>query len=144
MSLESHELTSLSIHRTNYDMTLEEFKRIWYMEYTHRMLGRTIGAAFLLPATFFWYKGWFSKSMKIRVVLMSALLFGQGLMGWYMVKSGLDEKITDRYAEPRVSHYRLAAHLVMAFVFYGLLLGNGLAHLYPPNPVILLFDTAGV
>ena len=103
------------------------------------MLGRTIGAVFLLPAAFFWYKKWFAKSMKIRTVLMGALLLGQGLMGWYMVKSGLDEKITDNYAEPRVSHYRLASHLIMAFVLYSLLLQNGLAHLYPPNPVISFF-----
>ena len=117
-------------------MTLAEFKRIWYMEYVHRMLGRTIGAVFFLPAAFFWYKNWFAKSMKIKAVLLGTLLVGQGLMGWYMVKSGLDEKITDNYAEPRVSHYRLASHLVLGFVFYALLLGNGLAHLYPPNPVI--------
>ena len=116
-------------------MTLEEFKKIWYMEYVHRMLGRTIGAVFFVPAAFFWYKNWFAKSMKIRTVLLGALLIGQGLMGWYMVKSGLDEKITDNYAEPRVSHYRLASHLGLAFVFYSLLLWNGLAHLYPPNPV---------
>lgn len=125
-------------------MTLEEFKRIWYMEYIHRMLGRTIGAAFFLPATYFWYKKWFAKPMKIRTILLGSLLLGQGLLGWYMVKSGLDEKITDNYAEPQVSHYRLAAHLGTAFVFYSLLLWNGLAHLYPPNPVITNITNCGL
>lgn len=113
-------------------MTIEEFKKIWWMEYIHRMMGRTVGAVFLIPAGIFWYKKWFVKSMKPRVLLFGALLLTQGLLGWYMVKSGLEDSTAERYSDPRVSHYRLAAHLGTAFVFYSLLLSTGLSHLIPP------------
>ncbi|XP_013774672.1 cytochrome c oxidase assembly protein COX15 homolog [Limulus polyphemus] len=116
----------------NHEMTLQEFKKIWYMEYVHRMSGRSIGAIFFLPAAYFWYKGYFSKAMKPRVVAFAGLLAFQGLLGWYMVKSGLEEK-EGPDAVPRVSHYRLAAHLGTAFVFYSLLLWSGLSHLLPPQ-----------
>lgn len=116
---------------TNKDITLEEFKWIWNMEYIHRTLGRTIGAIYFIPATIFWYKKWFNKSMKKRVILFGGLLAFQGLLGWYMVKSGLEHK--DEYIrQPKVSHYRLAAHLGTAFAFYSLLLWSGLTHLLPP------------
>ena len=58
-------------------MTLEEFKFIWWMEYTHRMWGRAIGAFFLVPAGYFWYKGWFPTTMKRRVVAFGALILAQ-------------------------------------------------------------------
>lgn len=58
-------------------MTLDEFKRIWWVEYTHRMLGRSIGAVYLLPAIYFWSKGWFVNTMKKRVVAMGGLLLFQ-------------------------------------------------------------------
>lgn len=105
------------------------------MEYAHRTLGRTIGLVFLIPATVFWYKNWFTRGMKIRVPIFGALLLTQGLLGWYMVKSGLDEKTAEKYSDPRVSHYRLAAHLGTAFVFYSLLLWTGLSHVLPPKTV---------
>ncbi|XP_076317305.1 heme A synthase COX15 isoform X2 [Tachypleus tridentatus] len=116
----------------NCEMTLQEFKKIWYMEYFHRMSGRGIGVMFFLPAAYFWYKGYFTKAMKPRVVAFAGLLAFQGLLGWYMVKSGLEEK-EGPDAVPRVSHYRLAAHLGTAFVFYSLLLWSGLSHLLPPQ-----------
>lgn len=118
---------------TNKDMTLDQFKWIWYMEFAHRTLGRTIGALFFIPATFFWYKNWLTKPMKKRTLIFGALLGFQGLLGWYMVKSGLEEK-QEYQREPRVSHYRLAAHLGTAFVFYSLLLWSSLTHLLPPQP----------
>ena len=118
---------------TNKDMTLDQFKWIWYMEFAHRTLGRTIGALFFIPATFFWYKKWLTKAMKKRTLIFGALLGFQGLLGWYMVKSGLEEK-QEFQREPRVSHYRLAAHLGTAFVFYSLLLWSSLTHLLPPQP----------
>jgi cytochrome c oxidase assembly protein subunit 15 len=96
------------------------------------MMGRTVGAAFFIPAAFFAYKGWFAQTMKKRVLAFGSLLMFQGFLGWYMVKSGLDEKTAERYNEPRVSHYRLAAHLGTAFVFYSLLFWSGLNHLVPP------------
>lgn len=58
-------------------MTLNEFKRIWWMEYAHRMWGRCIGAAFFLPATYFWIKGHFDRALKIRVGVFGALIAAQ-------------------------------------------------------------------
>ena len=55
-------------------MSLEEFKFIWWMEYSHRQWGRIIGAAFILPASYFWYKGWFNKAMKRRVGIFGFLI----------------------------------------------------------------------
>jgi len=115
-------------------LTLEEFKWIWYMEYGHRMWGRAVGAAFLLPAIYFWRKNWFSGPMKKRVLIFGSLILGQGLLGWYMVKSGLQEK-PEPDGVARVSQYRLAAHLGMAFVVYSLMLWSGLSHLWPPQPI---------
>ena len=122
-------------NRKDSEMSLHEFKRIWYMEYAHRMLGRTIGAVFLLPAGYFWSKGYFNGPMKKRVLALGGLLIFQGFLGWYMVKSGLDDEMVKNYAEPRVSHYRLASHLGTALIFYSLLLWNGLAHVLPPTQV---------
>lgn len=65
---------------------------------------------------------------------MVVMLIMKGLLGWYMVKSGLEEK-AEYKRDPRVSHYRLAAHLGTAFIFYSLLLWSGLNHLLPPLQV---------
>uniref|UniRef100_T1IZ75 Cytochrome c oxidase assembly protein COX15-like protein n=1 Tax=Strigamia maritima TaxID=126957 RepID=T1IZ75_STRMM len=113
-------------------MTLEEFKWIWYMEYLHRMWGRTVGAVFALPAAYFWYRGYFNKGMKIRSLVFGSLIAFQGLLGWYMVKSGLVET----GSEPRVSQYRLAAHLGSAFLLYTLFLWSALGHLLPPQMMV--------
>lgn len=112
-------------------MTLEEFKFIFWMEYGHRMWGRLIGAFFAFPATYFWSKGYFNKGMKIRVGIFGALIGMQGLMGWYMVKSGLEDRFHGENDVPRVSQYRLAAHLSFAFVLYTLFLWSALDHLLP-------------
>ena len=69
---------------------MEDFKFIWYMEYIHRMWGRTIGSVFYIPAAIFWARGMLTPVLKKRVLLMGGLLGFQGLLGWYMVKSGLD------------------------------------------------------
>lgn len=123
----------------NSEMTLEQFKSIYWMEYLHRMWGRTIGAVFFLPAGAFWALGYLRPAMKKRVVALGGLLAAQGLMGWYMVKSGLEEKHPDAYDKtPRVSNLRLAAHLGVAFVFYSLLFRSSLDHLLPAQP--LAFD----
>ena len=76
----------------NFDISMEDFKFIWYMEYIHRMWGRTIGAAFYIPAAVFWMRGMLTPSLKKRVMLMGGLLGFQGLLGWYMVKSGLEHE----------------------------------------------------
>lgn len=120
--------------QNNADMTLEEFKRIWHMEYGHRMWGRAVGAVFLFPAIYFWKKRWLSGAMKKRVLIFGSLILCQGLLGWYMVKSGLEEK-PEPDGVARVSQYRLAAHLGMAFVVYSLMLWSGLNLLLPPQPM---------
>lgn len=104
--------------RSKRDLTLEEFKRIWWMEYAHRTWGRLIGAAFFLPAAGFWISGYFSKVMKRRVLISGVLIAAQGLMGWYMVKSGLEDRFHSENDVPRVSQYRLAAHLGLALTLY--------------------------
>lgn len=116
----------------NHDMTLTEFKFIWYMEYSHRMWGRAVGLAYILPAVYFWRKGWFTKSMKGQVLGLCGFVCFQGLLGWYMVKSGLEEK-PESFDIPRVSQYRLAAHLGSALVLYCASLWSGLSLLLPPN-----------
>ena len=93
----------------NSAMSLADFKFIYFWEFIHRLIGRFIGVAFALPFAVFAWRGAFNKPMRNR--LLVALLLGgsQGAMGWFMVKSGLVD-------EPRVSHYRLAAHLSLAFI----------------------------
>lgn len=93
-------------------MTLHEFKFIFFWEYLHRLLARTIGLVFLVPFVFFWVKGWFTRPLLKRALLLFALGGMQGVMGWLMVKSGLVDR-------PSVSHYRLAAHLSLAFAIFG-------------------------
>lgn len=89
------------------DLTLEGFKFIFYMEYSHRLLGRVLGLVFFIPLCFFWKN--FSRPLRQQSLIL--LFFGclQGFMGWFMVKSGLVNN-------PYVSHYRLAAHLLLAFI----------------------------
>lgn len=93
-------------------MTLSEFKVIYFWEYLHRMIGRLIGMVFLIPFIMFWIRGYFTGPLVRRVLLLFALGGMQGLMGWYMVKSGLVDR-------PDVSHYRLAAHLLLAMTIFG-------------------------
>ncbi|XP_020280680.1 cytochrome c oxidase assembly protein COX15 homolog isoform X2 [Pseudomyrmex gracilis] len=122
---------------TNQNMTLEEFKRIWWMEYLHRTWGRLIGAVFIIPATYFWFNGMFRRGMKIRVAIMGSLIGLQGLMGWYMVKSGLEDRFTEPSDVPRVSQYRLAVHLGLALLLYTGFLYNALDHLIPAQKVAI-------
>nr|XP_054766215.1 cytochrome c oxidase assembly protein COX15 homolog [Lytechinus pictus] len=111
-------------------ITLQQFKFIWMMEYSHRMWGRAIGLAFFIPAAIFWKKGWISKALKPRLAIYGSLLVFQGLLGWFMVKSGLEEPA--KHDIPRVSQYRLAAHLGSAFVLYSLMLWGGLSQILKP------------
>lgn len=122
---------------TNFNITMDEFKFIWYMEYSHRMWGRSIGAFFYIPAGIMWARGMFSPALKKRVVGMGLLLAFQGLLGWYMVKSGLDHKNFEGPSDvPRVSQYRLAAHLSSAVVLYSLLFWNAKEILRPALPAV--------
>lgn len=116
----------------NSDITIQDFKWIWYMEYVHRTFGRLIGVSFFLPAAYFSYKGYFRGRVKYAVAALGGLILFQGGLGWYMVKSGLEEKPVD-YAEPRVSHLRLASHLGTAFLFYSATFLTAMHHLLPPE-----------
>ncbi|XP_030382494.1 cytochrome c oxidase assembly protein COX15 homolog [Scaptodrosophila lebanonensis] len=120
----------------NASMTLEEFKFIYMMEYIHRMWGRAIGAVFLVPAAYFWKKGYFCAKMKKSVVILGTLIGLQGLMGWYMVKSGLEDRFQDVNDVPRVSQYRLASHLAAAFVLYALFLSKSMSKLIPSEALM--------
>ena len=91
---------------------LAEFKSIFYWEYGHRILGRLIGLIFFLPFVIFWLQKRFAASLKKKLIIVLLLGGFQGLMGWYMVMSGLVDL-------PRVSHYRLAAHLSIALLLLG-------------------------
>lgn len=94
------------------NMTLGEFKFIYFWEYLHRMIGRLIGTVFLIPFIWFLIRGYFTGPLVRRVLVLFVLGGLQGLMGWYMVKSGLVDR-------PDVSHYRLAAHLLLAMAIFG-------------------------
>lgn len=119
--------------KINREMGVEEFKSIFWFEYTHRLLGRTIGLAFLIPFLVFLARRKIRKSYVTKFVIMFVLGGLQGLLGWYMVKSGLVNK-------PHVSQYRLTAHLTAAIAIYGYILwvawGLILPKLSPP-PVVL-------
>lgn len=93
-------------------MTLGEFQFIFFWEYLHRLLARAIGLVFLVPFLVFWRRGYFSPPLLRRVLVLFALGALQGFMGWFMVKSGLVD-------DPRVSHFRLAAHLGIALAIFG-------------------------
>jgi cytochrome c oxidase assembly protein subunit 15 len=99
----------------NYNMTLQEFKIIFWWEWIHRFLGRLIGIFFLIPLIYFSFK------IKIRKILNLYLIFFlicfQGFIGWYMVSSGLVNRVD-------VSHFRLSFHLLIAFVILSLILWN--------------------
>ena len=101
--------------RLNSDMTLEGFKSIYWFEYSHRMLGRLIGLVFLLPFVYFWLRKMIKPGLTSRLMIMFVLGGLQGLLGWYMVKSGL-------VSNPHVSQYRLSAHLLSAILIYGFIL----------------------
>ncbi|VDM50793.1 unnamed protein product [Toxocara canis] len=118
---------------SNEEMTLAQFKFIWTMEYLHRMWGRAVGVVFLLPCVYFWAKGRFSTPMKKRMMIAGSLLIAQGLVGWWMVKSGLDPSNNSNTDIPRVSQYRLATHLTMAIVLYTIYLWTGLSHILAPH-----------
>jgi heme a synthase len=97
----------------NPDMNLNEFKIIFYWEYFHRVLARIIGIFFLIPLIYFYFSNRFKNKMNICYTIFFLIIF-QGLIGWYMVKSGLAYDVT-------VSHYRLSIHLIMAFIIISML-----------------------
>ena len=96
----------------NFNMTISEFKIIFWWEWAHRFLGRLIGICFLLPLIYFSFKIKFSKLLNFYFIFF--LICFQGFLGWYMVSSGLVDRVD-------VSHYRLSVHLVLAFLILSLI-----------------------
>lgn len=123
----------------NADMTVDQFKRIYWMEHAHRVYGRLLGLYLILPGLWFTFRrGWINDArIRRKVVLASGLVVFQGLLGWWMVKSGLGHEIVEKGEQPRVSPYRLAAHLASAFALYGILLTGALDVLRPATPTTL-------
>ena len=99
--------------KVNEDMSLEAFKDIFFWEYLHRIMGRIVGLLCLLPYLWFLFRKKLALNFRIKGLILVLLVGAQGLMGWYMVQSGLVNN-------PEVSHYRLAAHLGLAFSVFGL------------------------
>ena len=99
----------------NRGMSLDAFKGIFWLEYAHRLLGRIVGIAFALPFLWFLFRRAFDWSLAVKVLAIGVLGGLQGLLGWYMVQSGLVDR-------PDVSPYRLAAHLGLAVAIYGCLI----------------------
>ena len=99
----------------NYDMSMSEFKVIFWWEWAHRFLGRVIGITFLIPLIYFTFIIKFKKLISLYFIFL--LICFQGFIGWYMVSSGLVDRVD-------VSHFRLSVHLVIAFIILSLIFWN--------------------
>ena len=99
----------------NYSMNLQEFKVIFWWEWIHRFLGRLIGLFFLIPLLYFSFKTGFKNIRNLHLIFI--LICFQGFIGWYMVSSGLVERVD-------VSHFRLSIHLLIAFLILSLIFWN--------------------
>ena len=99
----------------NFSMTMKEFKVIFWWEWAHRFLGRLIGLAFLIPLIYFTFK--INIKRLLNLYLIFALICFQGFIGWYMVSSGLIDRVD-------VSHFRLSVHLMIAFIILSLIFWN--------------------
>lgn len=110
----------------NSHMSLADFKGIFWLEYIHRLWGRLIGVVFLLPFLWFLARGMIEKRLAPRLAAIFVLGGLQGAVGWFMVQSGLVDR-------PEVSHYRLAAHLVLALLILAMMLWLALDLLVPPQ-----------
>lgn len=107
-------------------MTLSEFKRIYWMEWTHRLWGRVIAVTFAFPALYFIARRRVSSHVARRLLGIKALIATQGVVGWWMVSSGLKDDLFEKDKTPRVSQYRLSAHLSLAFATYLAMLWTGI------------------
>ena len=110
----------------NSSMTLQEFKIIYFWEWFHRAFARLIGIAYLMPLCFLLFYKKIEQKYYSNVIAIGALLFAQAVIGWYMVESGLSDRVD-------VSHYRLALHLTMAFIILGLIFYTLVTYLFENN-----------
>jgi len=123
--------------KLNLGMSLAEFKEIFWLEYIHRLWGRLMGVAFLVPFVVFFIRGWIGKDLLPKLLGMFVLGGLQGVLGWYMVKSGLVD-------EPDVSAYRLTAHLGFALLIYAYVLWVALGLTGRPATGREAIDPAGL
>ena len=120
--------------KINYHFTLEEYKSIFWWEYIHRLLGRVIGLIFIFPFAYFLIKKQIDKALLEKLIGVFILGGLQGVLGWYMVKSGLVDR-------PSVSHYRLAAHLITALFLFSYIFWVALDLIQPlRRPVNSLYN----
>jgi cytochrome c oxidase assembly protein subunit 15 len=119
---------SPEFEKVNSQMDVHAFKGIFWLEFLHRLLGRTIGIVFLVPFLVFVAKGYIRKDEWLKYGTMFVLGGLQGVLGWYMVKSGLVDN-------PHVSQYRLTAHLVSAFLIYAYMFWVALSLLFPSTSI---------
>lgn len=111
----------------NAGMSLTDFESIYLMEYSHRLLARAAGLVFAVPFFYFVFKRRIERALIPKLTVVALLWAAQGVLGWYMVASGLVH-------EPRVSHYRLTAHLLTACLLYAFMLSTALELLRPADP----------
>ena len=109
--------------KINTHFTLQDFKDIYFWEWLHRFIGRMIGVVFIIPFLYFLIKKQLSKATIKKAIVLLALGAFQGFLGWYMVKSGMIDR-------PDVSHYRLAMHLITAFLTFSYTLWVALDIIY--------------
>lgn len=129
--------------KINMGIHLSEFKFIFFWEYIHRIFGRIIGLVAIFPFAYFAFKKKLPKSLLVTWPFIIFLIGCQGLMGWYMVKSGLIDN-------PHVSHFRLAAHLSLAFIIFILIFWQYLKLQFPykkrnqKTPILLSCISVGI
>ena len=115
--------------KLNYNMTIDEFKDIYFWEWIHRVIGRFIGLVFVIPFVYFLLRKQLTKSTIKKCLILLAMGGFQGFLGWFMVKSGLVDK-------PDVSHYRLAMHLTTAFLTFAYTFWVALDLIFPSKKEI--------
>lgn len=112
--------------RVNRGMSLDEFKTIYWWEWSHRLLGRLIGVVFLVPFLWFLWRGWVDRRLGVALAGIFALGTAQSAVGWWMVASGLTDRVS-------VSQYRLAFHLTLACTIYAALVWTAARTMAPPR-----------
>lgn len=113
--------------KINFGMKINDFKFIYHMEFWHRFFGRLLGLSYLIPLIYFLYKGAIPSKKILHYIGIGLLFVLQGVIGWLMVKSGLENR-------PSVSHIRLTLHLLGALALLSACLWSAFTHLLPPRP----------
>lgn len=123
-----HYKESPEYQKKNFGMDIEDFKKIFYWEWAHRLLGKIVGIVFLFPFLYFVFTRKIKKNEVPKFIGLFLLGGFQGLIGWWMVKSGLVDS-------PDVSHFRLAAHLGLALIIFSLLLYTAFSYYLEPQRI---------